>query len=243
MTEKVLVAWSGGKDSAMALHALLGMPEYNAAALLTTITEEYNRISMHGVRTELLIQQAEALGLPVEQVTITPRATDDEYEQKMLHVLTAYQQKGVSSVVFGDLFLQDIRAYRERNLNRIGVKALFPLWQQNTTHLAREFISLGFKAIISCVDGQALSQHFAGRIYDNRFLDDLPPGIDPCGENGEFHSFVFDGPIFRNPIAFTKGEVVLRDNRFYFCDLVPPGDGAGSEPEGRSFEKSVMVIE
>ena len=221
MSENVLFTWSGGKDSTLALYELQETTNYQVAALLTTITEGYDRISMHGVRTVLLKQQTEAIGIPLKKIIISQNATNEQYEHQMKDALAAYQQNGVSEVVFGDIFLKDLRTYREKNLAKIGMKALFPLWQKDTRYLAEKFIDLGFKAIITCVDSQTLDGAFVGRFFDKELLADLPKNLDACGENGEFHSFVFDGPLFTEPIRFEKGEVVLRDERFWFCDLVP----------------------
>jgi uncharacterized protein (TIGR00290 family) len=219
--KKILFIWSGGKDSAMALYELQRTNSYEISALLTTITEDYDRISMHGVRCILLEQQAKSLGLPLEKIYIPKNASNDEYETKMREKLMDYQSRGVLSVVFGDIFLEDLRKYREENLSKIGIKGIFPLWRRDTMELAHTFIDLGFKALITCVDSNALDKRFVGKLYDKRFLSELPFSVDPCGENGEFHSFVYDGPIFREKIAFTIGDIVLRDNRFYFCDLIP----------------------
>ena len=221
MTGKVLLTWSGGKDSAMALYELQRNYDYEISALLTTVTEDYNRISMHGVQTILLEQQARSLGLAVEKVSITKDSSNQEYEAKMREKLMHYQSQGVASVVFGDIFLEDLRKYREENLSRIGMKGCFPLWKRDTAELARTFIDLGFKAVVTCVDSSVLDKTFVGRVFDEEFLAELPPAVDPCGENGEFHSFVYEGPIFRKGIPHRKGEVVLRDNRFYYCDLIP----------------------
>jgi len=221
MTEKVLLTWSGGKESAMALYELQRSHDYEVAALLTTVTEDYNRISMHGVRAPLLELQAEYLGLAMEKVYITKNSSNEEYEAKMRDKLMGYQRQGVSSVVFGDVFLEDVRKYREENLSKIGMKGLFPLWKRDTTELAHTFMDLGFKAVVTCVDSHVLDKIFVGRVFDEQFLSELPSTVDPCGENGEFHSFVYEGPIFRKRISHKKGEVILRDNRFYYCDLIP----------------------
>jgi len=222
MAENVLFTWSGGKDSALAFYEIQHDHHYEVTALLTTVTEDYNRISMHGVRNILLENQIKSLGLPIEKISITKSATNEEYEAKMKETLLRYQRQGVSSVVFGDIFLEDLRIYREKNLSTIGMKGLFPLWKKDTTELAYRFIGLGFKAVITCIDSHLIDKKFVGRYYDEHFLSDLPSTVDPCGENGEFHSFVFDGPIFREKLAFKTGAIVLRDNRFYFCDLLPP---------------------
>ncbi len=207
----------------MALHEVLGHAEYEVAALLTTVTEDYDRISMHGVRRSLLRQQAEALELPLEEVRISKRSSNEEYEQKMSEVLKRYKQAGVTSVVFGDIFLEDLRHYRENNLAKVGMKGIFPLWKQDTHQLVRRFIDLGFRAVVVCVDTQALDRRFAGREIDEELIRDLPQSVDVCGENGEFHSFVYEGPIFRTRIPHTLGEVVLREERFCYCDLIPAG--------------------
>ncbi len=221
MAERVLLTWSGGKESAMALYELQRNRNYEVAALLTTITEEYNRISMHGVQAALLELQAKSLGLSIETVYITKDSSNEEYEAKMRDKLMEYQSQGVFSVVFGDIFLEDVRKYREENLSTIGMKGLFPLWRRDTTELAHTFIDSGFKAVVTCVDSHVLEEIFIGRVFDEQFLSELPRTVDPCGENGEFHSFVYDGPIFRKGISHKKGEVILRDNRFYYCDLIP----------------------
>ena len=218
--ERVLVSWSGGKDSAMALSEMTKSGRYEVAALLTTVTKDYDRISMHGVRRALLKRQAESLGLALEEVFITKDASNAEYEASMGKVLSKHQGLGTTSVVFGDIFLEDLRKYREEKLSLLAMKAIFPIWKVETTELAHRFIALGFKAITTCVDTKVLGKEFVGREIDQAFLSDLPAGVDPCGENGEFHSFVYAGPIFRHPIACRLGEKVLRDGRFYFCDLV-----------------------
>jgi len=221
MREKVILAWSGGKDSALALYEILQNENYEVMALLTTVTSDYDRISMHGVRRTLLEMQAESLGLPLEKVLITAKTSNEQYEAAMREVLTKYKNAGVSAVVFGDIFLEDLKKYREGNLAKIGMKGLFPLWKKDTTKLAHTFIDLGFKTIIACVDTNFLDKIFVGRTFNKEFLAELPANIDPCGENGEFHSFVYDGPIFKKRIAHDIGEVVLRENRFYYCDLIP----------------------
>ena len=218
--EKVLLGWSGGKDSAMALYEAQRSQKYEIVSLLTTITEDYDRVSMHGVRRTLVEQQAQSLGLPLEEVFISKSCSDEEYESKMRQTLTVFKENGVSSVIFGDIFLEGVRRYREENLAKIGMKGIFPIWGRDTAELARSFIALSFEAITTCVDSKVLDKKFIGRTLDEEFLSELPPAVDPAGENGEFHSFVFDGPIFREQIACTVGEVVLRDS-FYFCDLLP----------------------
>ncbi len=232
MAERMLFAWSGGKDSALALHELRMNGGYEVVALLTTVTRDYDRVSMHGVRTVLLEQQAESLGIPLEKVDIAAGAPNDEYDARMRETLLPYKQRGISFVVFGDIFLEDVRKYREDNLSRIGMKALFPLWKRDTAELARRFIALGFKAVTTCIDSNVLDRRFVGRAFDERFLSELPLAVDPCGENGEFHSFVYDGPIFRERIRCRKGKVVLRDDRFYYCDLMPVSGRARGRSRG-----------
>ncbi len=221
MAEKALFSWSGGKDSAIALYEIQKSKSYEILALLTTITEDYDRVSMHGLRRSLLEQQAESLGISLEKVFISKDASNEEYESKMKEALLRYKNAGVHSVVFGDIFLQDVRKYREENLSKIGMNGVFPIWRRNTTALAHTFIDLGFKAVTICIDSNVLDVRFVGGVYDKQFLSEIPYNVDPCGENGEFHSFVYDGPIFRENILFKKGEIVLRDNRFYYCDLIP----------------------
>ncbi|MDP2157121.1 MAG: diphthine--ammonia ligase [Nitrospirota bacterium] len=221
MKEKVVFAWSSGKDSARALHEIRQDDQYDVTSLLTTVTEGYERISMHGVRVALVEQQAESIGLLLEKVYIPKEASNENYETAMRNALLRHKEKGVIGIAFGDLFLEDLKVYRENKLAEVGMKAIFPLWKRDTTELARSFIKQGFRAIITCVDSQVLGKEFSGRFYDRQFLADLPSHVDSCGENGEFHSFVFDGPLFRRPVRFEKGEVVVRDNRFHFCELLP----------------------
>ncbi len=220
MKEKVIVCWSGGKDSAFAVHELQKDADYEIVALLTTITEEYERISMHGVRVKLLELQAEAMGINLEKVFISKETTNRQYETKMQQALKKYAELGVSAVVFGDIFLEDLRKYRENNLAKIGLKGLFPLWKRDTGELAHKFIDAGFRAVTTCVDSHFLGKEFVGNFYDEGFLSALPADVDPCGENGEFHSFVYDGPIFKKKIGHRRGEIVMRENRFYYCDVI-----------------------
>jgi uncharacterized protein (TIGR00290 family) len=221
MVETVILSWSGGKDSAIALGELSTEPRYRIRALLTTITEGYDRISMHGVRASLLDQQASALGLPLVKVTIPQASGNEQYESKMREVLTRERANGVTAVAFGDIFLEDIRRYREEQLRRIGMKAIFPIWKRDTRELAVRFIDAGFRAILTCVDSKQLDGSFVGRDFDHSLLRDLPSGVDPSGENGEFHTFVYAGPHFSQQIPVRKGETVVRENRFYYCDLLP----------------------
>jgi uncharacterized protein (TIGR00290 family) len=224
----VVLSWSGGKDSALALHELSGNPRYEVVALLTSIAEEFRRVSHHGVREELLEAQAEAIGLPLTKIYLpsgrTTPCTNQVYEEIMGKALEDFKSRGVFTVGFGDLFLEDLRAWREQNLARAGMTGVFPIWKRDTRQVARQMIAMGFKAILSCVEGK-VGPGFAGRAYDERLLEDLPAGIDPCGEYGEFHSFVYDGPCFARPVAVEVGETVIRDGRYY-ADLVPADSSA-----------------
>jgi uncharacterized protein (TIGR00290 family) len=222
--EPVLFCWSGGKDSAMALHALLQDPQVRVVALLTTVTEGYDRISMHGVRRELLQQQAESIGLPLHEVFIPPECVNSTYEASMEAALRMHFENGVRKVAFGDIFLEDLRAYREKNLARIGMTALFPIWKRDSRELIDSFHAQGFRSIAVCVDPKVLDRSFAGRELDTSFFADLPPRVDCCGENGEFHTFAFDGPIFKEAIRFQLGERVGRDS-FVFFDLLMEREG------------------
>lgn len=234
---KALVCWSGGKDSALALHLARERADIEVAGLLTTFSEEFDRVSMHGVRRELLEAQAEALDLPVWKVYLpTPPkdaacalpppgqkgfvsfASNDAYEEKMLGAFAKARRRGIEAIVFGDIFLEDLRAYRESLLARAGLKGIYPLWGQPTRRLMEGFLSSGFRAVVVCVDSNRLDASWAGRPLDSRFLEDLPEGVDPCGENGEYHTFVFDGPGFSHPVALSHGETVLRDP-FCFREL------------------------
>ena len=213
--EKVLFTWSGGKDSALALYELQRSRKYEIAALLTTVTADYDRISMHGVRNLLLEQQVKSLGLHLDKIQISKDSPHEEYEAKISDALKFYRERGVSAVAFGDIFLEDLRRYRENQLLKLGLKGLFPLWKRDTGELALNFIDLGFKAVISCVDSESLGKSFAGRLFDKQFLSELPENVDPCGENGEFHSFVYGELIFKNGIPYEKGEIVFKNNRFF----------------------------
>jgi uncharacterized protein (TIGR00290 family) len=226
--------WSGGKDSALCLYKLLQTGEYDIQCLLTSISEPYQRISMHGVRVELLEQQAERIGIPLIKLQIPENPSMEIYDTMMAETLTGLTQQGAQVSIFGDIFLEDLRAYREAKLAEVNLKGVFPLWGSSTKELIREFIALGFKTIVTCVSEKHLDKTFAGRIIDENFLNDLPDGVDPCGENGEFHTFVFDGPLFSSPILFEKGEVVYRtypapsqgneapsSYGFWYCDLLP----------------------
>lgn len=217
-----LVAWSGGKDCAMALLALrhAGAEAYRVAGLLTTVTEVYDRVSMHGVRRELLQLQAAALRLPLHLVWIPPACSYAVYEERMEEALVAVKSAGIAAVASGDLLLDDVRRYRESQLRRAGLVPLFPIWGIDTAVLSRRLIASGLRATVVSCDGKWLDPAFAGRPYDEEFLAALPPGVDPCGENGEFHTFVHDGPGFAWPVPVRPGELVTRDG-FHYRDLLP----------------------
>jgi uncharacterized protein (TIGR00290 family) len=220
MADLALFCWSGGKDSALALHALSRNAEVRVASLLATVTEGYDRVSMHGVRRELLHRQAESLRLPLHEVFIPPQCVNPIYETRMEEAMRHFLAKGIRKVAFGDIFLEDLRRYRENNLARVEMQAVFPIWKRDTRELVRDFQALGFRAVAVCIDSRVLDPGFAGRELDASFFSALPPNVDPCGENGEFHTFVFDGPLFAQPVPFTIGEKVERDG-FVFCDLLP----------------------
>ena len=226
--------WSGGKDSSLCLYKVLQLGNYNVTHLLTSVNAVHDRISMHGVRRSLLEAQASSIGIPLTTIELPEQPGMEEYENAMLQKVNELKQSGCTHAIFGDIFLEDLKIYRVQKLATAGIECVFPLWKINTTELVHEFIDLGFKSIIVCVNEQYLDKSFCGRIIDKDFLNDLPKNVDPCGENGEFHSFVFDGPIFKIPIAFAKGEIVYKnymapkendstrpDYGFYFCDLLP----------------------
>ena len=218
--ESIAMCFSGGKDSAIALHEIRRSETYVVKELLTTVTIPYDRVTMHGVRRALVRQQADAIGIPITEVAVPPSSSNAVYEREMGHAFARLQAEGIRRVAFGDIFLEDLRVYREEQLATWNLECFFPIWKRDTTELAHRFVEDGFKAIVACINPAVLDASFAGRSFDETFLADLPPGVDPCGENGEFHTFVFDGPIFQWPVRISLGQVVERDN-FVFCDLVP----------------------
>jgi len=217
---KLLLSWSSGKDSAWTLQVLREQNEYEIAGLVTTINENFARVAMHGVRDDLLAAQAEAAGAPLWRVPLPHPCPNAEYERRMRDLIGRATAAGVTHMAFGDLFLEDIRAYRVKQLAGTGIAPVFPIWGRDTRQLARDMVQAGLRAKLSCVDPRRLAREFAGRSFDDALLDELPPGIDPCGENGEFHSFCYAGPMFARPIAVRTGEVVERDG-FVFADLLP----------------------
>ncbi|WP_210150530.1 diphthine--ammonia ligase [Chryseobacterium scophthalmum] len=234
MKPKALFNWSSGKDSALALCKILKEEQFEVTTLLTSINKEFQRISMHGVHVSLLEKQAESLGFPLIKMEIPKEPSMEEYSEIMSKTMNDIKSQGVTHSIFGDIFLEDLRKYREDQLRSIGMEGVFPLWKQNTTDLINEFLSLGFKTIVTCVNETYLNKSFAGRVIDQNFIKDLPENVDPCGENGEFHTFTFDGPIFNNPIQFEIGEIVKKtypkpksdeneedeEYAFWFCDLI-----------------------
>jgi len=234
MKQKAIFNWSSGKDSALALYKILQEEKFEITSLLTSISEEFQRISMHGVSVALLEKQAASLGFPLIKLELPKEPSMEEYQELMNKTMSGIKSGGVTHSVFGDIFLEDLRKYREDQLQSVGMSAVFPLWKKNTTDLIHEFLDLGFKTIVTCVNETYLDKSFAGRIIDESFIKDLPKNVDPCGENGEFHTFTFDGPIFKNPIVFEIGEVVKKtypkpksdeseeegEYIFWFCDLI-----------------------
>jgi len=217
---KAVVAWSSGKDSAYALLTAQRAGVFDIVGILTTVTAAFERVSMHGVREALLERQAAELGLPCHKVYIPSPCPNEVYEGKMSEAVSQAKAQGVSHFIFGDLYLEDIRRYRVERLEPAGIASEFPLWQRDTRALAEEMLAVGLRAVVTCIDPSKLDKSWAGRRFDARFLADLPAGVDPCGENGEFHTFVTDGPMFRRPIAVRSGEIVERDG-FVFADVLP----------------------
>lgn len=223
-----MLSWSGGKDSSLALEELRRNPNCVVSGLLTTVTRDYDRISMHGVRRSLLRQQASSIGVPAIEVFIPKGATNEIYEKEVLDVLIQLKEDmSVSTLVFGDLYLGDVREYREKLASKIGMNCIFPIWHRETRQLARQFVNRGFRAVLCTVNPRLLDPKFCGREFDPLFLSEIPATVDPCGENGEFHTFVYDGPIFKEPVKITRGEIVERDG-FFFADLLPLEDSQRS---------------
>jgi uncharacterized protein (TIGR00290 family) len=232
MSTPVVLAWSGGKDSTLALERLLDDAKWRVVALVTTVTSVYDRIAIHGVRRSILRRQVDGLGLRLIEAEIPPRASNNVYEDAFAAALVRARDDypDVDTIAFGDLYLADVRAYREALLFHLGWRGLFPLWGEDTTRLAHHFITRGYRAILTCVDTQQLDAEFCGREFDAALIADLPPTVDPCGENGEFHTCVYAGPLWRQPLALTCGERVRRDDRFEYIDLIDAGGPA--EPSG-----------
>ncbi len=228
MRHKSIFNWSGGKDSSLALYKILKDEQFEISGLLTSINSAFQRVSMHGVREELLDEQASRLKLPLYKLQLPEQPSMDEYNGEMSAMMQNLRKDGFTHSVFGDIFLEDLKKYREEKLEKAGFKAVFPIWKRDTTELVKEFIELGFKTMVVCVKAELLDESFAGRIIDEQFIKDLPVGVDPCGENGEFHTFVFDGPIFDRPIDIEIGEKIYKKYKgpdssgnmgFWFCDI------------------------
>ena len=219
--EKVLISWSGGKDCALALHEILASGKYQVAGLFTTVTGNEDRIDMHDTRCSLLERQAESLGFPWEKVAISSHTSPADYEPGLVQTMRKHKEAGVTSVVFGDIFREDLRKYRELNLARLRLKGIFPLWNRADFQIMESFITLGFKAVVTSINTNVLDLQFVGRTIDWKFLFDYPKTADVCGEHGEYHTFVYDGPIFKRPIPYKVGETFLRDKHFNYCDLIP----------------------
>ncbi len=233
MSLKTYFNWSSGKDASLALFYLLQNNAFSIEKLLTTVNGHFNRVSMHGLRKELLIEQANAIGIPLKVIELPKEPSMEEYNKLMNQVIVDLTSEGYSNCAFGDIFLEDLRIYREKQLQIHNIKCHFPLWKKDTKVIISEFIRLGFKAIVVCTKANLLDESFVGREIDDNFINDLPENVDPCGENGEFHTFCYDGPIFQHPIKFTIGEKVYREYNnpdkdankaalgFWFCDLLP----------------------
>lgn len=221
------LSWSGGKDATLALDSLKNNPRYHIAGLLTTANDHYGRVSMHGLRMELVEEQAEKLGLPLEVVRLPKEVDYDIYEREMKRSMNKLSSEGIEAIAFGDIFLEDLKKYREQMLSACGLEGIYPLWGQDTRELSNYFINKGYRSKVIVINGTKLEDAYVGREYDASFLNDLPDGIDPCGENGEFHSFVYDGPLFSQAVTFKTGEVQVRhyggeeSNRAVFCDVIP----------------------
>ena len=241
--KKAYFNWSSGKDSALALYKVLQAKEFSVNKLVTTINSDFNRVSMHGLRKELLFAQVNSLQIPLETIAFSKDVTMEVYTKTMETAMSTLVKENYTHAIFGDIFLEDLKAYRDNNLTKVGIKGVYPIWKQNTKELLKEFLDLGFKAITVCVNAKLLGKEFVGRIIDEQFIKDLPNTVDVCGENGEFHTFVFDGPLFNHPIDFTIGEKVLKsytldkeesencykttnentkifDTSFWYCDLL-----------------------
>jgi uncharacterized protein (TIGR00290 family) len=240
--KKAFFNWSGGKDSSLCLYHILKQGEFNVDFLLTSVNQQFQRVSMHGVRVELLEMQAKSVGLPLQKLMLPEMPSMSVYDDMLQEMLSKVKSEGINYSIFGDIFLEDLKQYREAQLAQVQMQGVFPLWNQSTSYLLEQFIDLGFKAVLVCVNEKYLDKSFAGRVIDRDFVKDLPKNVDPCGEYGEYHTFVYDGPIFKEPVPFQLGEVVYRnyapakeedendtcfsskpqsyDTGFWFCDLL-----------------------
>lgn len=234
MNKKAFLNWSSGKDSAYSLYQLQQTQAYEVARLMTTVNESFGRVSMHGIKAEVLQRQAQCIGLPLDIVYLSEKVTMDEYERVITDQLNTYKEEGISCSVFGDILLEDLKTFREKQLARLDMTGVFPLWKRDTKELVNEMVESGLKTIVVCVNEQYLDKCFVGRTIDKQFIADLPAGVDPCGENGEFHTFAYDGPMFKQPVSFEVGEIVYKtydapkqDNQaevhqygFWFLDIL-----------------------
>lgn len=220
MKKKTLLSWSSGKDSAWALHVLQQQQDIEVVGLFCTYNEKYKRGAMHAVRTELIVQQAERTGLPLHLIPIPDPCSDDEYKAIMGEFINEVKSQGIDCIAFGDLFLEDVRSYREDSLAGTGITPIFPLWGIPTAELSRKMVASGLRAVITCIDPKQISKEFSGHEYNATFLESIPDTVDPCGEKGEFHSFAYDGPMFRDKVNILKGETVTREG-FVFTDVLP----------------------
>jgi len=224
--KKAIFNWSGGKDSAMALYQVQQEKQFDIQYLMTSVNATSERISMHGVRNDLLEAQAKSLGLPLKKLFLPESSEMDVYEKHLFEIMNRFKTEGIDYSIFGDIFLEDLKVYREKQLQKVDMQGVFPLWKKDTQYLIEQFIDLGFKTILTAVDESKLTKEFAGRVIDKDFLKDLPSNVDPCGENGEFHTFVYDGPNFKKSIAFEIGETIHKkysydkEYGFWFCDLI-----------------------
>lgn len=216
MAKKILFSWSGGKDSAYTLYKLKRDNEYYIEYLFTTLSEEYQRVNFHAIPPNLLDAQAKSIGLPIDKAFITKSEDIDEYAKKLEPFLLEHKNNGISTIAYGDIYLEDLRDFRIKCLEQLGMDSIYPIWKTNTSDNIKDFVNLGFKAILTCVDTNVLDKSFAGREIDEQFIRDLPANVDPCGENGEFHTFVYDGPIFKYPIEFNRGKLLQIDNFCYY---------------------------
>lgn len=228
--KKAVMAWSGGKDSSLSLYRILQKGEYEVCYLVTTISEKYKRVSMHGVRQELIEQQAEAIGIPLIKLMLPEPCSMEQYADIMRNHWNQLKQQGIEYIIFGDIFLEDLKLFRDNNLAECGITGVYPIWKETSESLINEFVDAGFKTTLVCTNEKHLGKEWCGRVIDKQFIQDIPAGVDVCGENGEFHTFVFDGPVFKHAVAFTPGEIIHRnysnsnekwDTGFFYLDLEP----------------------
>ena len=236
--KKAYFNWSSGKDSALALYTVLKQKEYDVVKLITNVNEDYKRVSMHGLHEDLLSAQVKSIGLPLETIQFPANVTMDLYNEKMKEKTSQLKSDGLHYAVFGDIFLEDLKAYRDKKLAEVAIQGVYPLWKRNTKELLQEFLNLGFKAITVCTNAKLLGKEFVGRVIDEQFIKDLPSNVDVCGENGEFHTFVYDGPIFKKPINFSIGEKVLKSYTLNDDDSDNCQQGSSSKEDVKNYDSS-----